>query len=80
MSDQVPRKKSKHVASSARIFATGLTATAVLGLTSTLALAKPSWSDSSATTAPSTTVAALMAPATVAPATMPTQSNAQAIS
>ena len=80
MSDQVPRNKSKHVASSARIFATGLTATAVLGLTSTLALAKPSWSNSSAATSPDTTVAALLAPAPVAPDAMPTQSNGQAIS
>jgi len=80
MSDQVAGKKSKHIASSARIFATGLTATAVLGLTSTLALAKPSWSDSSAATSPDTTVAALLATAPVAPDAMPTQSNGQAIS
>lgn len=38
-----PTTRSKHPASSARILATGLTATAVLGLTSVYALATPSF-------------------------------------
>ena len=57
MTDRVSTKKSRHPATSARILATGLSATAVLGLTSALAMAKPSWASSS-----STTVAGSVAP------------------
>ena len=50
MTERTPTKKSRHPATSARILATGLSATAILGLTSALAMVKPSWDNSTTTT------------------------------
>lgn len=49
MTDRTKSKKSRHPATSARILATGVTATAVLGLTSALAMAKPNWENTTST-------------------------------